>query len=92
MYNILSLGLGLAAWGFGIGAIVKRGRPWLIFSSMTACAVSLTIQFFEIRGHASREDWSFFYDVAPTLADVAAILLIVTVVLNAAALWRGKGK
>lgn len=92
MSTYLSLGLGLLAWGLGIAAIVTKGRPWLVFSSFTACGISLVLQFYEIRSHASREDWSFFYDVAPTLADVAAVLLAVTVVLNFAALCRGKGR
>ena len=91
MYSILSLGLGLLAWGFGVAAILKKGKPWLIFSSFTACGLSLTIQFFEIRCQVYDGDWSWFLDVMPTLANVAAVLLIVTVALNAAALWRGKG-
>lgn len=92
MYNLLSIGLGLLAWGFGVAAIAKRGKPSLMFSSLTACSISLTIQFFEIRGHVLHYDASWFLDVMPTLAKVAAALLIVTVVLNAAALWRGRGK
>lgn len=90
MYNLLSIGLGLLAWGFGIAAIVKKGGPRLIFSSFTACGISLILQFYEIRGHAFREDWSFFYDVAPTLADVAAFLLVVTVILNFIAVLRSQ--
>lgn len=88
MYNILSLALGLLSWGLGIAAIVRRGRPGLIYSSMTACCLSLMIQFFEIRCQVYDEDWSWFYDVAPTLADVAAILTVVTVGLNLIALLR----
>lgn len=92
MHNLLSIGLGLLAWGFGIAAIAKRGKTSLVFSSLTACGISLTIQFFEIRGHVFNQDSSWFLDVMPTLADVAAALLMVTVVLNAAALWRGRGE
>lgn len=92
MYNLLSIGLGLLAWGFGIAAIVKKGRAGLIFSSFTACGVSLVLQFYGIRGHAIRCDSSWFLDVMPTLAHVAAILLVVTVVLNFAALRRGRGR
>lgn len=87
-YTLASLLLGLLAWGLGIAAIVRRGRTGLVFGSLAACAVSLTVQFFEIAAQASEGDSAWFYDVTPTLATVAAILTIVTVALNAAALWR----
>lgn len=88
MYNLLSIGLGLLAWGFGSVAIAKRGKISLVFSSLTACGISLTIQFFEIRSHVFNQDSSWFLDVMPTLAKVAAFLTVTTVVLNLIALLR----
>lgn len=90
MYSILSIALGLLAWGLGIAAIINKGTAVPVFSSMAACGCSLVVQFFEMRCQALAEDASWFYDVAPTLAMVAGILLAVTVGLNLAALWRGK--
>lgn len=90
MYNIFSLTLGLLAWGFGIAAIVKRGKISLVFSSLTACGISLTIQFFEIRSHVFNQDSSWFLDVMPTLATVAAFLVVTTVGLNFIALIRSR--
>lgn len=88
MLTYLSLGLGLLAWGFGIAAIAAKGKPWLMVSSFTACGISLVLQFYEINCQVAEKDWSWMLDVCDTLADVAAILLVVTVVLNLAALWR----
>lgn len=87
-YTLASLLLGLLAWGLGIAAIVRRGRTGLVFGSLAACAVSLTVQFFEIAAQASEGDSAWFYDVTPTLAKVAALLTIVTITLNTAALWK----
>lgn len=90
MYNILSLALGLAAWGVGIAAICKKGCPWCIFGSFAACGISLVLQFYEIAWRVSISDFSAIEDTIFALADVAAFLLIVTVVLNLTALLRGQ--
>lgn len=88
VYSLTSLLLGLLAWGLGVAAIVKRGPAGLIFGSLTACAMSLMVQFLEIAAQAAEGDGAWFYDVTPTLAKVAALLTIVTITLNTAALWK----
>lgn len=90
MYNLLSIGLGLLAWGLGAAAIGKRGKPSLVFGSMSACLLSLTIQFFEIYGHVCSRDGSWFLDVMPTLTKVAAFLAATTVMLNLIAVLRSR--
>lgn len=90
MLTFLSLDLGLMAWGLGAAAIVTKGKPGLMVTSFTACGISLVLQFYEITHQVAEKDWSWMLDVCDTLADVAAILLVVTVVLNFAALWHGR--
>lgn len=92
MLNLLSLLLGLLAWAVGIAAIVQKGRPWGVFVSMGLCGAALAVQFFEIARLVAIEDFSALLDISDTLAKVAAFLLVTTMVLNLAALWRGKGR
>ncbi|WP_306421063.1 hypothetical protein [Halalkalibacter sp. APA_J-10(15)] len=51
----------------------------LIVTSISACAISLCFQIFSINHLVTIEDWSALMD---TLAFVAAVLLIVTIILN----------
>lgn len=88
MYNILSFSLGLFAWGMGIAAICGKGCLWCIFASLTACGTSLVLQFYEIARRVSISDFSAIEDTIFALADVAALLLIITVSLNGIALLR----
>ena len=87
MINLFSLLLGLLAWGLGFcGAMRKHHR--LCFYSFTACGIALVLQFFEIRRRVAAEAWYALLDTVPALSGAAAILLAVTVLLNAAALYR----
>lgn len=87
-YNLLSILLGLLAWALGITAIVKKGCPWCIFTSMTLCGASLVSQFYEIDRRVQLHDWSALLDTSDTLAPVARFLLITTAFLNLIALLR----
>lgn len=89
MYNLLSLALGLLAWGMGIAAICKKGCPWCVFGSMASCGVSLVLQFYDIARLADIPDFAAIQDTGHALAGAAALLLAVTITLNAAALLRG---
>lgn len=90
MYNILSLTLGLAAWGLGIAAICKKGCPWCVFFSLTACGTSLAGQLLEVRRRVVLSDWSALMDTMDAVVFAAGALLMVTAVLNLAAMLRGK--
>lgn len=92
MYSILSLCLGLFAWGLGIAAICKRGCTWCVFGSYTACGISLVLQFYEIAWRVTIRDFAAIEDTIFVLADVAAFLLITTTALNGIALLRRQKK
>lgn len=89
MRNILSLFLGLTAWGLGFAAIAGKGRPALVFSSMTACAMSLLLQLWEVHSRAGLGDWAAVEDTIGAVLFAAAALVAVTVAVNLAALLRG---
>lgn len=90
MYNILSLTLGLAAWGLGIAAICKNGCPWCILFSLTACGASLAGQLLEVRRRVALSDWTALMDTLDAVVFAAGVLLMVTTVLNLAAVLRGQ--
>lgn len=90
--SLLSLGLGFLSWGLGAAAIAKKGKPWLVFSSMGACCGALLVQLLEVYFRAARMDASAIYDTIGAVVFAAATLITVTVVLNGIALVRGRQK
>ncbi len=92
LYSLLSLGLGFLSWGLGAAAVVKKGGPWLVFSSMGACCGALLVQLLEVRNRAERMDASAIYDTIGAVVFAAVTLITVTVVLNIIALVRGRKK
>ena len=93
MYHILSLTLGLLAWGLG-SAAAGRGRfGGLSFASLSLCGISLTLQFYELRRLGDLEDSSAFYDTIEGVTIAATVLLVITLALNIIALaQQGKGR
>ena len=89
MNNLLSLFLGLLAWGFGTAAILKKGR-WQTSASLTACCLSLFFQLKEVQVQVLEQDWSALLDTWDTVVLCAGVLVTVTVVLNAIACSRIK--
>ena len=98
LLNVGSLVLGLIAW---ILPVVNLGRykkdynkNWVALSitSISACAISLCFQVFYTYHLVKNEDWSALMDTTGAIAFVAAVLLIVTILLNAINLivYRGK--
>ena len=87
--NIGSLILGLIAWILPIVGLAQRkgtgGRNRAVFSttSVSACAVSLCMQLFYSDHLVQIEDWSALLDTSHAVAWVSAVLLIVTIALNA---------
>ena len=90
-YNMASLALGLAAWILPLLGLAQRRKARFpacySLASFGACLVALTMQFFEIRHRVAIHDLSAVMDTIDALAGVAAILAVVTFLLNAALLW-----
>lgn len=90
--NAGSLVLGLIAWILPIINLVRCNKPdnrgWVAFSviSVSACAIALYMQILYINHLVNIEDWSALMDTSYAVALVCALLLVVTVMLNAVAL------
>lgn len=87
--NVGSLVLGLIAWLLPVvnlvGYIIGKQRNWAILSilSISACAISLCFQIFYNNHLVKIEDWSALMDTTGAVAILSAVLLVVTVILNA---------
>ena len=88
--NLASLALGLLAWMLPGAAMIRtaarpRALP-LVCVSFAACAAALYLQL-RYHAHLSRiEDVGAFLDTAQAAAFASAVLLCVTLALNALAL------
>lgn len=85
----LTLGLGLAAWGLGLAALLLRGKESALLycvGSLACCAASLCAVVFELARYADIEDISAFLDTANAFRLAAGVLLAGTLALNALAL------
>jgi hypothetical protein len=86
--NIGSLVLGLVAWILPIinlTQFTKDGRNhWVVLSmmSLSACATSLLFQIINTYNRVQIEDWSALMDIVGAKVLTAAVLLIVTIILN----------
>lgn len=92
--NLASLALGLLAWMLPVAAMIRTAaRPRalhpalpLVCVSFAACAAALYLQL-RYHAHLSRiEDVGAFLDTAQVAAFASAVLLCVTLALNALAL------
>jgi hypothetical protein len=89
LLNLGSLVLGIIAWILPVAALMqyKKHHLWnravLSIMSISACAISLCFQMFNIKHLVEIEDWTALLDTAGTIAFVAAVLVIVTIILNA---------
>ena len=98
LLNLGSLVLGLVAWILPVVNLVSydkaNHRNWVVFSvvSISACAISLCMQIFYQNYLVRIEDWSALMDTSNAVALVSAILLVVTIVLNAITLVIYQGR
>lgn len=87
--NIGSLVLGLIAWIIPVMNLLRcknrKNMKWVVLSiiSISACAISICFQIFYSYHLVKIEDWSALMDTIGTVASVSAILVIVTILLNA---------
>lgn len=92
LLNLGSLVLGLIAWILPVISLVQPSNVdhwrWPVFSaaSVSACAVSLWMQILYSNHLVKIEDWSALMDTSSAVASVTALLLVVTIMLNAIAL------
>lgn len=88
LLNLASLVLGLIAWILPVVNLIQYKkfyqRNWAVLSilSFSACAISLCLQIFYNNHLVVIEDWSALMDITGTMSFVAAVLLIVTLILN----------
>ena len=88
-FNLSSLMLGLCAWILPVVNIMRSGknghRDWvaLCMISISACAISLCFQIFSLNQRVKVADWSALMDTMSGVACVSAVLLVVTIILNA---------
>lgn len=86
--NIGSLIFGLAAWFIPALTIVQLKKEMTKFSitklllSMAACSIALWFQISYINHLVTLQDWTALMDTTSTLAQISAILVIVTIALN----------
>lgn len=89
MLNIGSLVLGLIAWLLPVVNLMQYKKPdhknWVVLSimSISACAISLCFQIINNSHLVKIEDWTALMDITGSLAVIASVLLIVTIILNA---------
>ena len=89
LLNLGSLVLGLFAWILPVVNLMRHGKHdhtnWVALSmmSISASAISLCFQILEINHRVQVADWSALMDTMRAVAIVSAVLLIVTVILNA---------
>ncbi|KHF39278.1 hypothetical protein [Halalkalibacter okhensis] len=88
--NVGSLVLGLIAWILPVVNLMRDKKDvhrnnWVALSiiSISACAISLCFQIFYNYHLVMIEDWSAIMDTIGAVAFVSAVLLIVTIILNA---------
>ena len=89
LWSAMELGFGLGAWGLGVAAVRLRRQETSRLcglGSLACCAVSLCTVVFELARYADIEDTSAFLDTANAFRLAAGVLLLGTLVLNAAAL------
>ncbi|KKI89287.1 hypothetical protein WQ54_27425 [Bacillus sp. SA1-12] len=87
--NIGSLVLGLIAWILPVVKLMQDNnhphKKWAALSimSISACSISLCFQIIYHYHLVKIEDWSALMDTMGATAFVSAVLLIVTILLNA---------
>ncbi len=88
LLNLGSLVLGLLAWILPIINLIRYRKHdhknWIALSimSISAGAISLCFQIFEINYRVKLADWSALMDTMSALVFASAVFLIITIILN----------
>jgi uncharacterized membrane protein len=98
LLNLGSLMCGLIAWILPVVNLIRykkhNNRNWVILSimSISACAISLCFQIFYNNHLVKISDWSALMDTTDAVVLVAAVLLIVTIILNVITLFTYRNR
>ena len=85
-FNLMSLVLGLCAWGIPLYSILtRRYRSGLSGASFGLCSISLLFQIFELRHRIYIQDYAGLEDTIHTVVLASMALLCICLVLNIAA-------
>lgn len=87
--NVGSLVLGLLAWTLPF-VTFRKNQLTLAVMSMGACALSLSFQIFYHHHLVKIGDWSAIMDTSGAVAFASAVLIIITILVNALTLMREK--
>lgn len=86
VFNLGSFVFGIMSWIIPIVAIsqCKKGYKSVNFSfySCTFCAIALVLQLFEVRNRVNIGDFNALMDTIGAVAVVAALLVVITFMLN----------
>ena len=91
MLNIISLVLGIGAWGVAVVAILKptvSHKSTIL--SFSLCALSLVAQLFEISRRVNLGDYAAIEDTIRAIIIASIVLVVITIILNIVALVKSK--
>ena len=90
LYNILSIFFGLSALGLPALVLLRRTCPgaWGALASGACCAAALLCQLLEQARRVRLGDLAAVADTAQAVCAAAGALAVLTLVLNALALYR----
>lgn len=83
----VSLLLGLAAWTFAVIANAKKCSVWM-YASFTTCLVAAVLPFYELRSRLYGGDYGGAEDIIGGILFGELVLIGVTILINAIALYR----
>lgn len=91
MLNIVSLVLGIGAWGVAAAAISKPSCSHKsTILSFALCAFSLVAQLLEISRRVNLGDYTAIEDTIRAVIIASIVLVVVTIILNIIALIKTK--
>ena len=91
--HLLSLSAGILAWVLGAWAVTskkQRKAYGLSVASLSLCVIALLAQLMELGRLVLKEDLSAVMDTINAVNFAAIVLVVVTLVLNVAAVLRGR--